>query len=153
MKNFTWDNSKYEKFLHERNMPIKDLISRIYSICDRAGDISNVLDLGCGGGNSTELLAKAFSKAHIMGIDSSANMLEKAKSRNIKSATFIESNLDLGLDSKYRAELIFANASLHWITNQGKILHEIATILKNNDSDIKIFAMQIFLYHYHYFLV
>ncbi len=69
-----WNSNQYLKFEKERTQPSADLISRLSDI-----NPNRVLDIGCGPGNSTNLLAKRFKNAEILGVDSSDNMLEKAK--------------------------------------------------------------------------
>ncbi len=71
-----WDPTLYRKFDAERTRPAQELLSRI-----RVEDIRFVTDLGCGPGNSTELLVDAWPQAQITGLDSSAAMLEQARER------------------------------------------------------------------------
>ncbi len=77
MKKDTWSASQYIKFEQERNRPIMDLITQIPTI-----EVNKAIDIGCGPGNSTELLATYFPKAKsISGIDSSADMIKAARER------------------------------------------------------------------------
>lgn len=39
---------------------------------------NKILDIGCGPGNSTAVLADIFPNAHILGVDSSDHMIKKA---------------------------------------------------------------------------
>lgn len=70
-----WDSAAYLRFKAERTQPSIDLVKRI--------DIEQprkLLDVGCGPGNSTQVLADAFPNAlRIIGIDSSPEMIEAAK--------------------------------------------------------------------------
>lgn len=43
-----WNSAQYSKFVKERTQPALDLISRISEL-----DPDNILDIGCGPGNST----------------------------------------------------------------------------------------------------
>ena len=61
-----WNPILYEKFLKERTLPAKDLLSKI--------DIASpqkIIDIGCGPGNSTKVLFDKFPNAKIIGIDNS----------------------------------------------------------------------------------
>ena len=69
----SWDPQQYLKFAQQREQPCKDLMSRLEGPFDR------ILDLGCGPGNSTGLLAQFFPKAELIGLDPDERMLEKAR--------------------------------------------------------------------------
>ena len=61
----SWDPEQYLKFVEARRRPALDLIARLGGSCPR-----NVVDLGCGAGNITRLLAEHWPQARIIGIDS-----------------------------------------------------------------------------------
>ena len=70
-----WDSAAYLQFESERTQPSVDLVKRIELERPR-----KLLDVGCGPGNSTQVLADAFPNAlRIIGIDSSPEMIETAK--------------------------------------------------------------------------
>ena len=71
-----WDANQYLRFEDERTRPPLDLIQRV-----RLADPQRCIDLGCGPGNSTELVAARFPNAAVEGLDSSPDMLEKARKR------------------------------------------------------------------------
>ena len=66
----TWDADLYLQFGRERTQPAIDLVSRISVDSPR-----NVIDLGCGPGNSTEILRQRWPEAKITGLDSSEDMI------------------------------------------------------------------------------
>ena len=69
-----WDSAAYLRFKAERTQPSIDLVKRIDLEQPR-----KLLDVGCGPGNSTQVLADAFPNAlRIIGIDSSPEMIEAA---------------------------------------------------------------------------
>lgn len=108
-----WNSNQYLKFEKERTQPSADLISRLSDI-----NPSRVLDIGCGPGNSTNLLVKRFKNAEILGVDSSDNMLEKAKATypDFSFKKCILPNDFDKIDGKF--DLIFSNACIHWIKDQ-----------------------------------
>jgi trans-aconitate methyltransferase len=59
----------------ERTRPAAELLARI-----PLDDVSTIVDLGCGPGNSTALLKHRWPSAHITGVDNSPAMLEEARS-------------------------------------------------------------------------
>lgn len=85
-----------------------------------------VLDIGCGPGNSTVQLSHAFPHAHILGIDASENMLEKAR-LNHPSLSFRSCLVPDELDELGTFDLVFSNACLHWIPDHPHLLPTIMT--------------------------
>ncbi len=112
-----WNSAQYLKFENQRTRPSADLISRISDL-----EPKTVADLGCGPGNSTALLAKSFKDARIIGLDSSDDMLAKAKS-SYPELEFSKCLLPDGLGKFEQSfDLIFSNACIHWIKEQRTLL-------------------------------
>ena len=63
----TWSAAQYLKFEEERTRPVRDLVQRI-----PLANVESAADIGCGPGNSTEVLRQRYPGARIVGIDSSA---------------------------------------------------------------------------------
>ncbi len=81
-----------------------------------------ILDLGCGTGNFTQYISQYVSK--IIGIDSSLEMLEKAKEQ-FQDIPFINKDAtNLGYFEKFDA--VVSNAVLHWINEKEQL-----TVAKN----------------------
>src|SRR5512144_26411 len=73
-----WDPDQYLVFSDERTRPFVDLVRRI--------DVESphrVVDLGCGPGNLTALLAQRWPGAEVTGIDSSPEMIEAARAGSL----------------------------------------------------------------------
>src|SRR5688572_18434959 len=103
-----WDPAQYLKFEDHRARPPVDLLTRIDLTAP--GDL---LDLGCGAGNVTRLLARRFPDRSIIGVDSSPEMLAKARAL-LPAARFIEADIARFTPASPPA-LIFSNAALHWL--------------------------------------
>ena len=108
-----WNSMQYKKFIAQRSQPAKDLAMRLSAMTPKT-----VVDIGCGPGNSTKILRDMFSQASILGIDSSQNMIEKAKEDNPELDFSVCDALSL--DGKF--DVIFSNACFHWIPDHKTFL-------------------------------
>ncbi len=105
------------KFGAERTQPSADLISRLCE-CEP----KNVLDLGCGPGNSTHSLAVRFPKAEITGVDFSEDMLAKAR-QTYPKLSFVRNRIPDGLEKlNGKFDLIFSNACIQWIPEHAALI-------------------------------
>src|ERR1700726_3187781 len=103
-----WNAEQYLKFEDERTRPSRDLLAQI-----PGADARKVVDIGCGPGNSTELLVKRWPRAAVIGIDTSADMLRQARER-MPGQTFIEANIAHWVPPE-DADVLFANAIFQWV--------------------------------------
>jgi trans-aconitate 2-methyltransferase len=118
-----WNPAQYLVFGEERLRPALDLLHRIPLEAP-----ANVLDLGCGTGNVARLLADRWPKAAITGVDTSQEMLEKAR-QAVPGATWVEADLRSWAPSS-PADLVFSNAALHWLDDHGALFPRIAAWVK-----------------------
>jgi trans-aconitate 2-methyltransferase len=116
-----WSASQYLKFNNERTRAVYDLVSQI--IPHVTVQSPRIYDLGCGPGNSTQVLLDAFPGSVITGMDSSPDMLQKARSTETLSQDNV--NFELGDLSDYKpdagADLLFSNAVFHWLRHASRI--------------------------------
>jgi trans-aconitate 2-methyltransferase len=108
-----WDPVQYARYAGERNRPFFDLTSRIDIQSPRT-----VIDLGCGSGELTLTLADRWPAAMIRGIDSSAEMIEKAPPS--RSVTFT-----VGAAQDFDAtgtDVLVSNALLQWVPGHTDLL-------------------------------
>ncbi len=120
-----WNSAQYLKFKNERTQPSIDLAARIL-LCDP----QKILDIGCGPGNSTQVLADRFPGAYILGIDSSENMIESArKEHGSLNFQVCDASASLSeLDSDF--DVVFSNACIQWIPNHRALLPNMMARLK-----------------------
>ena len=103
----------------------------------------SILDLGCGDGAVTSLLAKKMPKASVVGCDISKSMIDFASKQYVPSEypnlSFLEKDaMDLGFSNQF--DRIIAINSLHWTKDQQKVLHEIHASLKPGGQALVIAA-------------
>lgn len=111
----SWSPSDYLKFEDERTLAARDLLDRV-----KLDHATRVVDIGCGPGNSTELLAERFPDAEIIGFDSSADMLVKARAR-LPNAKFFEADVASWAPDG-PVDLLYANAVFHWVPDHLSVL-------------------------------
>lgn len=109
-----WHAAQYTMFERERTRPVRDLLSAVPDDPRRAP--RKVIDIGCGPGNSTELLASKASDATVLGLDSAPDMIDAARKR---LPTLRFELADLADTQAWGAhgpfDLILANAVLQWL--------------------------------------
>lgn len=103
-----WSPASYLKFEDERTRAARDLLAHV-----RAHDARKIIDVGCGPGNSTELLVSRHPEAQVIGLDNSQAMLEEAR-RRLPTVRFELANAAVWVPDA-DADLIFANAVYQWV--------------------------------------
>jgi trans-aconitate 2-methyltransferase len=110
-----WSSRQYLKFEDERTRPARDLLQAV-----PASAIKHAADLGCGPGNSTELIAARYPGADITGVDNAPDMIKAAKAR------LPEVRFELcGIEEWNEPgpwDLIYSNATLQWVGGHESLL-------------------------------
>jgi trans-aconitate 2-methyltransferase len=119
-----WNAGQYLKFEDERTRPSIDLIRRV-----PLEEAMNCVDIGCGPGNSTELIARRYPTAQVLGLDNSRDMLAKARAR-LPDRDFEETDI-ANWQTEERFDLIFANAVLQWLPDHPGLLARLVSFLKD----------------------
>jgi trans-aconitate 2-methyltransferase len=114
-----WSAGQYLKFEDERTRPARDLLQGV-----PASTVKCAVDLGCGPGNSTELIAARYPDASVTGVDNAPDMIKAAKAR-LPGVRFelcgIEEWSEPGL-----WDLIYSNATLQWVGGHEALLPKLA---------------------------
>ncbi|MBY8875385.1 trans-aconitate 2-methyltransferase [Micromonospora sp. PLK6-60] len=112
-----WDPSTYLRYGDERSRPFHDLLARVPAERPRA-----VVDLGCGPGTLTATLADRWPGSRISGLDSSAEMIDRA--RALTRAEPI--SFTVGDVRAWRPEpdldVLICNAVLQWVPGHRELL-------------------------------
>ncbi len=131
-RHIPWDPGQYLRYRDERQRPFWELLARIPTV-----DVRNVVDLGCGTGAGTAVLARRWLGAKVVGIDLSDEMLAKAsageqpagvrsedvsshagpriEARREGSVRFVRADIASWNPEPSSLDVIFSNAALHWI--------------------------------------
>lgn len=113
-----WSSAQYLKFADERTRPAADLLARV-----GADKPDKVVDIGCGPGNSTALLAQRWPDAELVGFDSSPDMIAAARER-LPDVHFAGQAVE-GWTPEANTDVLFANASLQWTADPVATIHRL----------------------------
>jgi trans-aconitate 2-methyltransferase len=104
----TWDPERYLVYGDQRGRPFVELLARVGAEAPRT-----VVDLGCGPGNLTALLAQRWPGARVFGVDSSAEMVDAARA-SVAGVDFEVADLrDWHPDGQ--VDVLVSNATLQWV--------------------------------------
>ena len=107
---FAWDPDRYLAFSDERGRPFLDLVTRIGAASPRT-----VVDLGCGTGNLTVLLARRWPEARVLGVDSSAEMVRAAPTEAGVEFTVGDIQDWPASPGPAEVDVLVSNAALQWV--------------------------------------
>lgn len=121
-----FDGEKYKRASSQQKAWGRNLISELAL----AGD-ERILDLGCGDGALTAELARLLPDGSILGIDASESMIETAwKDHAAGNLRFELLDID-AIDFEYEFDVVFSNATLHWIKDHSRLLAAVFRSLKD----------------------
>lgn len=109
-----WDPQQYARYADERARPFLDLVARIGAQQPR-----RVVDLGCGTGELTALLAQRWPSARIDGIDSSAAMIAQAPAG--PRLRFVQGSAE-DWTMPDDTDVLLSNALLQWVPAHRELL-------------------------------
>lgn len=119
-----FDGKQYEKAsAHQKEWGAK-LISEL-----ALKGNERVLDLGCGDGVNTALIAKLLSNGQVIGIDASKGMIEAAKPKEKANSRFLLMDIN-AMDFENEFDVIYSNATLHWVKDHHRLLKNVFKALR-----------------------
>ncbi len=119
----SWDPEVYLAYANERTRPAADLIARIPAI-----EATSIVDLGCGAGDMAPMLAARFAGARITGVDSSPEMLAKARSAH-PGFEWTEGDA-AAWSPPAPVDILFSNAALHWLDHHEALFPKLFSFVR-----------------------
>ncbi len=123
---YEFDGKKYEQASSHQ----KEWGAKLISELELKGSES-VLDLGCGDGSLSLQIAELLPQGIVLGIDASQGMIDAAlpKARENLHFRLLDIN-DLDLVEQF--DVVFSNATLHWVKDHAKLFHRVRSTLRPN---------------------
>jgi trans-aconitate 2-methyltransferase len=116
-----WNPGQYHRFQTERFAPFDDLFSLI-----KIRDRMRVIDLGCGTGELTRRLADKLPGSEVVGIDSSPEMLERAREYARDGLRFEPGSIE---NAEGVWDLVFSHAAIHWVDDHRSLVPRLLSML------------------------
>jgi trans-aconitate 2-methyltransferase len=113
-----WNPNHYLEFANERTRPAADLVARIH-----IAQPQSIVDLGCGPGNSTQVLRQRWPDARIVGIDPSPEMIKAARSSFPDQAWKLADAAQWSCPEP--VSLVFSNALFQWIPDHQQLVQRL----------------------------
>jgi trans-aconitate 2-methyltransferase len=106
----TWNAEQYLRFSDERTRPCRELAARVAVSAPQ-----RVIDLGCGPGNSTAVLAERWPNAELTGLDNSSEMIAAARKTEPGRTWRVGDIAAWAADDSQSIDIVFSNAALQWV--------------------------------------
>jgi len=120
-----WDPDRYLRFADHRTRPGIELLARVPDV-----DPRHIVDLGCGTGHLTAMLQARWPGANVTGIDSSVEMIERAR-RDHPNMTWVVGDVATWKPAE-SVDLIFSNATLHWLDDHEILFRRLRSLLTSD---------------------
>ena len=121
---YEFDGEQYKKASSHQ----KEWGSRLIQELDLRGD-ERILDLGCGDGELTAQLARRVPHGSVLGLDASQGMIDTARQHATGNLRLARQDIN-ALDYDNAFDLIFSNATLHWIRDHQQLLRRVHRALR-----------------------
>ncbi len=139
-KRDTWNSKHYGKHTSFQNhgWALAALFERINFKGDEA-----ILDIGCGHGKLTAKMAQKVPRGNVIGIDLSPSMIQAAQQSFIDATNLRFEIADAtNFSFKQKFDCITSFFVLHWVKDQGAVLHNIKKSLKPTGKTLIIMAVR-----------
>jgi len=126
---YTWNPAEYQDNSANQLKWGAELIAML-----KLTGAEHVLDIGCGVGNITAMIAEKVPQGYAIGVDSSPEMIAQAQKNypEMGSANLSFRIMDANQLSFYdEFDAVFSNATLHWVKNHLPVLKGIHNALRS----------------------
>lgn len=123
-----WNADAYHRVSHPQVEMARPVLERL----QLRGD-ETVLDAGCGSGRVTRLLLERLPRGRVIAVDSSPEMLARAREelRDEPRADVREADLaQLRLEPGEQVDAVFSNATFHWVPDHEALFAALAAALR-----------------------
>ena len=88
--------------------------------------VHRIVDLGCGPGNSTAVIAAQYPNAAVVGVDNSAEMLRQATDEH-PEWTWTAADIAAWATAEPQTvyDVVFSNAAFHWVPDHPRLFHQL----------------------------
>ena len=118
------------------NFLVQEWVPEVPGLATKLNEGTVVVDIGCGRGQSTVILAKAFPKSEILGIDTDADSIERAKnlaeSSKVKNAHFLSSTAEVLAVGDFKFDIVCTFDCVHDMVDPGSALKAIHTMMTDD---------------------
>ena len=115
-----WNPETYNQFKNIRYKPFFDLMEML-----SADGLKRGVDIGCGTGEQTAILAERFATASFLGIDSSSEMLLGSDLRSHDRLQFRSQSIESFVNDTTTWDLVFSNAALQWSDDHERLFPQL----------------------------
>jgi trans-aconitate 2-methyltransferase len=116
-----WNPERYHQFQSDRFAPFEDLLALV-----KIRDGLKVVDLGCGTGELTRRLADKLPGSEVVGIDSSPEMLERARDKVCSRLRFEPGSIE-NVEGEW--DLVFSHAAIHWVDDHRSLVPRLLSLV------------------------
>jgi trans-aconitate 2-methyltransferase len=116
-----WNPAQYHQFRNERFAPFEDLFRLV-----KARARLRVVDLGCGTGELTRRLADRLPESEVLGIDSSPEMLARARAQERECLSFKQGSIQ---EIEGEWDMVFSHAAIHWIDDHPALIPRLLSLV------------------------
>jgi trans-aconitate 2-methyltransferase len=123
-----WNASAYDRVAEPMTRWGTSVLERLPLVGDE-----RVLDAGCGTGRVTELLLERLPRGHVIALDSSAAMLDRARERLrrfVGRVAFVHADLARPLPIDGAVDAILSTATFHWVPDHDALFENLAGVLR-----------------------
>lgn len=117
-----WSPDQYHQFQKDRFAPFADL-SALIKVRARM----SVVDLGCGTGELTRRLADMLPESDVLGIDSSPEMLGRARAQACAGLRFEQGAIE---EVEGSWDLVLSHAAIQWIDDHRALIPRLFSLVK-----------------------